>query len=103
MTGNSESVESLVDSNRDYAQVLAESIDATPAVLYHYGDDLINQTRNNEIHHFHIDGLGRTRVLTDSIGSQSDSFAYDAFGDLVAREGSNENSYLFAGEQYDVS
>ena len=93
----------LVDSNRDYAQVIAETDSAnTVAVEYIFGDDLLSQKRNAILSNYHYDGLGSTRTLTDSTGAVTDSYYYDAFGVTLATEGSTENDYLFTGEQYDA-
>jgi RHS repeat-associated protein len=47
------------------------------------------------------DGHGSVRQLTNSAGSVTDSYDYDAFGNLINSTGSTPNNYLFAGEQYD--
>ena len=91
----------LVDANRSYAQVLAESVNGSLDVAYHYGADLISQSRSGGVSYFHVDGLGSTRVLTDSSGSQTDGYAYAAFGEVLAQSGLTDNSYLYTGEQYD--
>jgi len=41
------------------------------------------------------------RSLTDSTGTVTDTYDYDAFGNLIASTGSMTNNYLFAGEQFD--
>lgn len=93
----------LVDSNRDYAQVVAE-IDSANVVNaeYVFGDDLLAQKRGAVLSSYHYDGLGSTRALTDSSGSISAEYFYDAFGVELARTGSTVNDYLFTGEQYDA-
>jgi RHS repeat-associated protein len=92
----------LVDANRPYAQVLEEySDDGTVTVAYVYGHDLISQGRNGEESFYHVDGLGSTRALTDASGNVTDSYTYDAYGDLINSSGSTENNYLYTGEQYD--
>ncbi|WP_415882126.1 Ig-like domain-containing protein [Neptuniibacter sp. QD34_54] len=90
-----------IDSNRDYAQVVLEQ---TPSdnVSYFYGDDLLSQNRNGATNTYHYDGLGSTRLLTDGTGVQSDSYNYEAFGELLNQTGSTDNSYLYTGEQYDA-
>jgi RHS repeat-associated protein len=91
----------LLDSNRDYAQVLAESKNGTIGVSYVYGNDLISQKRGNAESFYLVDGLGSTRGLTNAAGTLTDSYSYDAFGNLVGSSGTTANNYLFAGEQYD--
>ncbi|MCU7860669.1 MAG: hypothetical protein KZQ86_12760 [Candidatus Thiodiazotropha sp. (ex Lucinoma kastoroae)] len=68
---------------------------------YFHGDDLISQSRNGESSFYHYDGLGSTRSLTDSQGNLTDSYDYEAFGEVLSQTGTTENSYLFAGEQFD--
>jgi RHS repeat-associated protein len=41
------------------------------------------------------------RQLTNSAGAVTDSYDYDAFGNLINSNGSTPNVYLFAGEAYD--
>ncbi len=91
----------VVDSNRDYAQVLLEVTNGATNAAYTYGDDLISQTRNSATSFYHYDGLGSTRALTDGSGAITDSYNYEAFGQLLNQTGTTENSYLFTGEQYD--
>jgi RHS repeat-associated protein len=41
------------------------------------------------------------RYLTDTNGVITDTFDYDAFGNLIARTGSTPNNFLFTSEQLD--
>jgi RHS repeat-associated protein len=92
----------LVDKNRNYAQVLAEyAPSGTVQVAYVFGSDLISQDRNGTKSFYVYDGLGSTRALTDASGTVTDSYSYDAYGNLVSSSGSTVNSYLYAGEQFD--
>lgn len=98
----------LVDPNRDYAEVIEESLDlSTEAeVRYTYGDDLIAQHRRTspttaESRTFHYDGLGSTRLLTNAAGVTTDTYAFTAFGELEGSTGITVNDYLYTGEQYD--
>ncbi|MCU7935407.1 MAG: tandem-95 repeat protein [Candidatus Thiodiazotropha sp. (ex Dulcina madagascariensis)] len=92
----------LVDKNRDYAQVIEER-DATDTLLvtYTHGDDLISQDRSGSASYYHYDGLGSTRMLTDSSGTTNNSYTYDAFGLMDHSVENTANEYLFAGEQFD--
>lgn len=40
--------------------------------------------------------------LTDASGAITDTYSYDAFGDLFAQTGETATSYLFAGQQSDT-
>ena len=70
-------------------------------VAYTYGDDLLSQTRPAGTSYYHYDGLGSTRALTNAAGIATDTYIYEAFGDIVASTGSTPNNYRFTGEQYD--
>ena len=47
------------------------------------------------------DGHGSVRALTDPTGAVTDTYDYDAFGNLIHSTGTTPNNYLFAGEQFD--
>ena len=100
-TVNGVTTEYLVDSNRDYAQVLEERVNNSLIASYLYGLDLISQERGNADSYYLVDGLGSTRGLTDGAGNVTNTYSYDAFGNLIASAGNVENDYLFAGEQFD--
>jgi RHS repeat-associated protein len=68
---------------------------------YLYGDDLIKQTQAANDSYYLYDGLGSTRVLTDSAGNVTDTYDYESFGTLLNQTGATPNDYLFTGEQYD--
>jgi RHS repeat-associated protein len=50
---------------------------------------------------FGCDGAQSVRYLTDSQGQVTDTFDYDAYGNLLSRGGSTPNIYLYQGEQFD--
>ncbi|MBI2678976.1 MAG: RHS repeat-associated core domain-containing protein [Candidatus Koribacter versatilis] len=41
------------------------------------------------------------RQLTNTAGAITDTYAYDAFGNLIEQTGTTPNLYLYAGEQFD--
>ncbi|MBN1546453.1 MAG: hypothetical protein JW902_07330 [Syntrophaceae bacterium] len=95
----------LVDTNRDYAQVLEER-DGSGNLLvrYVYGHDLISQTRpsagsGTDTTYYHYDGMGSTRALTADSEAVTDT--YDAFGNLLDKTGVTENTHLYTGEFFD--
>jgi RHS repeat-associated protein len=47
------------------------------------------------------DGFGTVRQLTNSGGTITDSYDYDAFGKKINSTGTTPNNYLYRGEQYD--
>ena len=53
--------------------------------------------------YYHFDGLGSTRLLSDSGGTITDTYHYDAFGNLIARTGTTENEFMFTGQQHDAN
>ena len=93
----------VVDSNRDYAQVLEEIVDGLSTVTYSYGHDLVSQNREGDFRFYQYDGLGSTRGLSNSAGVVTDSYDYEAFGEVLNETGSTDNNYKFTGEQFDAS
>jgi len=96
-----------------YSQIV-EELDATGAVVatYHYGHDLISQSRlvvdpatgSSEWvdRLFVYDGGGSVRALTDLEGNVTDTFSYDAYGNLLQPSSLFlPTSYLYRGERYD--
>lgn len=47
------------------------------------------------------DGSGNVRQLTNSAGAVTDSYEYDAFGNLLNSTGTTPNVYMYRGEQFD--
>ncbi|AFZ10675.1 RHS repeat-associated core domain protein (plasmid) [Oscillatoria nigro-viridis PCC 7112] len=92
----------LIDELQPYSQVV-EEYDALGNAKgsYVYGYDLIGKLQGNQPSFYHADGLGSTRLLTNGLGGVTDSYAYDAYGNLIFSTGGSNNAYLFAGEQRD--
>ncbi|MBD3316819.1 MAG: PKD domain-containing protein, partial [Chitinivibrionales bacterium] len=86
----------------DLSQVIEERDGAGNVnVRYELGDDLISRRGNGSITYYLYDGRGSTRMLTDAGGNATDTYTYDAFGEMLASTGTTPNTYLFTGEQYD--
>ena len=64
--------------------------------------ELLSQTRGGDTSSYLADGLGSTRALADETGAVTDTYTYNAFGELAASSGTTENTYLFAGQQFDA-
>ncbi|MFQ5341315.1 MAG: RHS repeat-associated core domain-containing protein [Anaerolineae bacterium] len=68
---------------------------------YVYGNALISMERGGVRSYYHYDGQMSTRQLTDDGETVTDSYTYDAFGNLLARTGTTVNPFLYTGQQYD--
>jgi RHS repeat-associated protein len=88
-----------------YAQVLDELQNGAVTRTYSYGLELINERQSISgtltTSFYGYDGHCSVRFLTDSTGSITDTYDYDAFGNLISSTGTTPNNYLFAGEQFD--
>jgi RHS repeat-associated protein len=98
----------LVDDRNPsgYAQVLEEIAAYAGTTnltkVYAYGLDLISQEQPGvATNYYGHDGHGSVRYLTDISGGITDTYTYDAYGNLIASSGSTANNYLYCGEQYD--
>lgn len=80
---------------------------STPTVtcVYVWGQSLISQDRLNGStwteSYYGYDGQGSVRYLTDASAGITDTYDYDAFGNLTGGTGTTPNNYLYQGEQYD--
>ena len=95
----------LVDTNNltGFAQVVDELQGGVVKKVYTYGSSLISMDdlTGPTMHYFGKDGQGSTRFLMDSIGAITDTYDYDAFGNLINSTGTTSNAYLYDGEQFD--
>ena len=92
----------LLDINGELTYVLAEmNYDGTEKCYYTRGDELISQERDGKKSYYVYDGHGSVRALADESGKVTDTYVYDAFGNLISSYGSTKNDFLFAGEQFD--
>jgi len=89
-----------------YPQVVQERQNQFGPILknYQWGLQLIAEgDLSQPLHYYGMDGHGSVRYLTDANGAITDTYDYDAFGNLIAQTGTTANNYLFAGEQFDPS
>ena len=92
-TTNGKEINYLVDENTDYSRVLEEKDNTGKLVVsYTYGHDLISQNRENNISLYYKDGLGSTTALGNVNGEVTDTYVYDAFGNITEKTGITENS-----------
>ncbi len=92
----------LVDTNGALSQVLAEyDENGTLTTNYTRADELISQERSGAISYYLYDGSDSVRMLANEDGEITDTYTFDAFGNLTASTGSTKNDFLYRGEQYD--
>jgi len=94
----------LVDTNNPtgYAQVVDELQGGAVVKSFMYGHDLISQRIvGSSLSFYQYDGHGSVRQLTDATATITDTYDYDAFGNLIYRSGTTPNDYLYSGEQLD--
>jgi RHS repeat-associated protein len=88
-----------------YAQVIEEVVGGAVQREYAYGLQRISQNQvisNAWTSSFYgYDGGGNVRQLTSLAGTVTDTYNYDAFGNLLNSTGTTPNNYLYRGEQYD--
>jgi RHS repeat-associated protein len=88
-----------------YAQVMDELQNGAVTRTYSYGLELINERQTiagtPTASFYGFDGHGSVRFLTSSTGVITDTYDYDAFGNVISSTGTTPNNYLFAGEQFD--
>ncbi len=100
----------LVDTNNHtgYAQVVEELQSGAVVKQFTCGHDLISQrcsplTANCSLSFYGYDGQGSVRFLSDASATVTDTYDYDAFGNLIYRSGTTANDYLYSGEQFDAN
>ena len=99
---NGEEERYLVDEYTSYSRVLEEkNKNNNLTATYTYGHELISQNRATSVSFYNRDGLGSTTSLTNASQTVTDTYSYDAFGNLINSTGTTKNNYLFAGEEKD--
>jgi RHS repeat-associated protein len=86
-------------------QVLEEVQNGVAVRTYTYGLQRISQYQffdNQWTASFYVyDGAGSVRQLTNSNGTPTDEYEYDAYGNSLTKQGTTPNNYLYRGEQFD--
>jgi RHS repeat-associated protein len=90
-----------------YSQVLDEVVNGVVQRNYTYGLNRISQNQiisNTWVTSFFLfDGEGTVRQLTNAAGSVTDTYNYDAFGNVTDSVGTTPNNFLYQGEEYDAA
>ena len=68
--------------------------------VYTYGDGIISLETSGKMYYYVLDGHGSVRKLVDDKGAVTDSYDYDAYGNLLKKTGEAPNDLLYTGEQY---
>ena len=64
---------------------------------YVYGKGLIGEEVNNTFKTYHFDCRGSTIAITDASGNITDTFAYDTYGKLLTKTGTNKVIFGYNG------
>ena len=91
-----------MNDNSSLTNVLVEiGTNGDEICYYTIGADLVSQEINGKVYTYLYDGHGTVRALADSKGKITDTYSYDAFGNLISSTGSTANNYRYCGERFD--
>ena len=104
-TVNGQTTTFLNDPNQAYDQVLEEYAQGGMlAATYIRGIDLLFEDQSGVLSYYVSDNLGSTRAVPNSAGGVTDTYNYDAYGDLIASTGTTEpRSQEWLGALHSVS
>jgi RHS repeat-associated protein len=89
-----------------YSQVVDELSSGAVQIRYTYGNKLVSEAIDasaaSKAAFYGYDGHGNIAFLTDATGAQTDTYVYDAWGNLIGKNGSTPNTRLYAGEEFDA-
>jgi RHS repeat-associated protein len=102
--GTSHATKLLEDPQSRLSEVATDVDGATNTLVAQYvraGDLLLATNRPSGTRYYHSDQLGSVRALSDASGNITDTYSYEAFGQLRGHSGADPNPYLFAGQRFD--
>src|SRR5258708_5239903 len=80
-----------------YAQVVDELQSGAVTRSYSYGLERISEMQSVGTSYYGYDSHGSVRQLTNSAGIVTDTYDYDAFGNLINQHRTTPHHYPFAG------
>ena len=107
-TANGVTTQYLVDDQNPTGlpQVVEETVNGAVQRKYSIGHQRISQTLMvtgaPSTSYYGYDGQGNVRQLTNAAGVVTDTYNYDAFGNLIGHTGTTPNHFLYRGERYDT-
>ena len=88
-----------------YLQVMDEVSGGAVQVRYSFGNMIVSQTRTPNTSpatsFYGYDAHRNVAFLTDSSGNVTDTYTYDAWGNLVEQTGATPNTRLYEGQEFD--
>ena len=94
------------DTSGSLSMVVAETDKAgKEQASFTRGDnaELLSMERGQDKWYYLSDGHGSVRILTNIAGRITDRYGYDAYGNLLEKEGDADNDFLYTGEQYNAN
>ena len=89
-----------------YSQIVEEKVNGAVTRRYTLGHWIISETQNINgtwtTSFYSYDGHNSVRFLTNSAGSVTDNYTFDAFGIKIAGSGTTPNQILYSGEYLDL-
>ena len=84
------------DTNCKLSKLLTKTTGGV-VTKYVYGRGLIGEETSNTFKTYHFDCRGSTIAITNASGTITDTFAYDTYGKLLSRTGTNEIVFGYNG------
>jgi RHS repeat-associated protein len=106
-TVNGVTTKYLVDevNPTEYCQIVEELVGGQVVKQYTFGNMIVSQRQllngNWSASFYSFDGHSSVRQLTDESGVVTDTYTYDAFGNIIERTGTTPNAILYSQEYFD--
>jgi len=88
-------------SPNGYTQVAEERVSGASIKSYVYGPQRISMRDASGLHYYGSDAHSGVRVLMNAAGTVTDTWDYDAFGNVITRTGTTANDFTYRGERLD--